>query len=749
MEVAQLEQNIDTNKEGGDLVHSPSYDSIRNPITGKWIDSSVFRKEALNFVKNGYYTPAPTGSPEWILYWTTQLERCSNGYQVGNWKITGHHYFYLNFIKIEVAVEISEDVAEKEQRFPDFWDGDYDYFWSLDIARFGVIPKEKYLVEQGFTIENNILPTYSRLSDEDKELYKKAQIKTLDDLKLRVKPHPDYLTGGYNLCVGKARRKGYSYKNGAICANTYNTKRNKLTLIGAFEKKYLYPKGTMQMASDYLNLLNQHTGWAKKREYVDRVDHRKASFSEEKNGVKYEAGYQSEIIAVTFQDNPDAARGKDSYYVLFEEAGVFPNLEEAYKATAPGLRAGRYMTGQIIIFGTGGDMESGTIDFSKMFYNPVGYRLMPFINIWDENALESTCGFFHPFYLNFEGYYDEQGNSDIDRALADEDKIRENIIKQAAGNKILQGRVQEFPKSPSEAFLTVSYNDFPVVELRNHLNKVIREKLHLRKSQIVTLFRDDKGVAKYKADLSGEQEVIWDYIPKTDNLAGAVVMYEAPVENAPKGLYKIGYDPYRQVNGTSLASIIVYKGTHKNSIRNNNTIVAEFTGRPRDPDDVNRIAELLAEIYNTEVMHENEVTHVVNYFKRRKKLHLLAAQPDEVISANITNSKVARVWGMHMVDKLKDAGEKYIKQWLLEEVDFDEHGNGILRLQTINCPGLLEELILYSRKGNYDRIMALMQVMFQIEEEELGQEYDDDKYEDKVQAMEEYLNNLYRRRGAN
>ena len=37
--------------------------------------------------------------------------------------------------------------------------------------------------------------------------------------------------------------------------------------------------------------------------------------------------------------------------------------------------------------------------------------------------------------------------------------------------------------------------------------------------------------------------------------------------------------------------------------------------------------------------------------------------------------------------------------------------------------GLLEELILYNKKGNFDRVMSLMMVMFQIEEDELGKEH--------------------------
>jgi hypothetical protein len=154
-----------------------------------------------------------------------------------------------------------------------------------------------------------------------------------------------------------------------------------------------------------------------------------------------------------------------------------------------------------------------------------------------------------------------------------------------------------------------------------------------------------------------------------------------------------------------------------------NIIVAQYVGRTQTTDSVNRIAEMLAELYNAEIMYENEVPDVKKYFERRKKLHMLAAQPDGVISKNIKASKVARVYGCHMNEKLKDAGAKYIKQWLLEERDFDEHGNVLLNLDFIYDIGLLEELILYNKKGNFDRVMAMMQVMFQVEEDELGKEY--------------------------
>lgn len=730
---------------------------------GKWLNSAAFREEAIKFQKNGYYCNAPTGTPDWFTYWEEQLRRCKEGYQIGNEKITGHHYMYLNFTQIQIVEQIKGSKASRKiTQNPDFWDGDFDYFWILEIAKNGLFNEESQVrslvtdeevkkfirlqdiidnlkYAEGEKVINN--PDYIKAINERNELTSDV---LYNRLKLKVKPHPDYLNGGYHVIVGKSRRKGYSYKDGAICANIYNTERNAQIIIGAHEKKFLYPKGTMGMASDYLNFLNEHTGWAKSRDYVDKQDHKKASYRTVVNGTVIEKGYKSEIFALSFKDNPDAARGKDAKIVLLEEAGAFPNLKDSFAAITPALTAGAYITGQIIIFGTGGDMESGTVDYADMFYNPEIYGLLPFINIWDENAENSTCGFFHPVTWNMEGYYDEQGNSDIEGATAFEKKRRKEILEKSSSMSTLNKHTQEFPFCPAEAFLTVNSNNFPVVELRNQLNKVIHEKLQLKKGTPVYLERKD-GKLIAKPDLKNKLEPVLHYRPKVEDISGCPIIYEYPVDNPPKGLYKIGYDPYRQdlSEGVSLASIYVYKSSHKFSYRRN-IIVAEYVGRPNEADDVNRIASQLAELYNAEIMHENEVTHVKNYFRRTKQLHKLAAQPDAVISKNIKNSTVARIYGIHMNEQLKDAGEKYIKDWLLEIRDYDENGNPILNLETIYSIGLLEELIQYNRKGNFDRVMSFMMCMFQLQEDELGKEYGN-KHNDKVEKIVNFFSKINKR----
>jgi hypothetical protein len=63
---------------------------------------------------------------------------------------------------------------------------------------------------------------------------------------------------------------------------------------------------------------------------------------------------------------------------------------------------------------------------------------MPFINIWDKDAQNSYCGFFHPVYMNMEGFYDEQGNSDKEAAIAYEESVREKIKKNSTSSLVLQ-----------------------------------------------------------------------------------------------------------------------------------------------------------------------------------------------------------------------------------------------------------------------------------------------------------------------
>jgi hypothetical protein len=102
----------------------------------KHINTEEFRPEAIRFENTrrkhgtGFYIDAPKGSIEYKNYWSLQKHYCQHGYSVGGVKITGEHYFYLNFcqisLKITKKITDATELVNKRTKvetavtFPDF-----------------------------------------------------------------------------------------------------------------------------------------------------------------------------------------------------------------------------------------------------------------------------------------------------------------------------------------------------------------------------------------------------------------------------------------------------------------------------------------------------------------------------------------------------------------------------------------------------------------------------------------------------
>ncbi len=712
-------------------------DNIRNP-EGIWINSELFRETGSFFMKNKYYTPDPWGSPAWYEFWEEERRRCIQGYSVGGAKITGDHYHYLNFCPIsKVDVHAARGrKAAKIEGFPDFWDGDYNYFWIREIARHGILDILKIPIE-----EQDII-----LSLEEKERFKKY-IELYNTLGLLYSPDPICLEGGRDLIIGKSRRKGFSYKNSSIAVKNFFHIYKSYTMLMAYEKKYLYPgiKTIFGKCQSYINFINAHTGFGTPSDYINNASHIKASYKQYQNGKEIERGLLSEIEAISFKDNPSAGRGADTYDIIGEEVGAWGvpgGLKNTLAAMRSSSEAGLFKTGMMTLFGTSGEIDSGTVDFADLFKRPNSNGFMAFYDIWGDFK-DKKEGFFFPRNLNTEGFYDKQGNSDLKAAKSFELQVRENLIKNGATSVEIKQRMQEESLNSAEAFSMIARNAFPVVELQRQLDFIESKNLYITKATPVKFYRE-KGIARVKPILDGSVKPINSYKDIPFDLKGCPVIYEFPSNNPPKGLYKIGYDPIRQDEGTSLIGIIVYKGAEIGSY-SHSVIVAEYIGRMESPDDNDEIAEYFADLYNTQIMHENECTGVKNYFRRKKRLGLLAAQPDSVISKNIRKSTVNRILGCHMNVQLKDAGERYIKTWLTTVLDYDNDGNPITVIDKIYSRRLLEELISYHREGNFDLISALIMCLFQVQEEDLNKSYDEDNTDSRIKQLEDIFKQLTRK----
>lgn len=634
--------------------------------SGKWLNSKVFREVAYYFKQHGVFTSAIKGTKEYKDFWLEQKRRCLEGYEIGGEKITGKHYFYLNFCPIKRTLE--EDTGKKKKTkyfdFPDFWDTDYDYFWQLEIAENGI---------------------------EERELKK-----------LRLQETPTYLGGGKFISVGKARRKGFSYKDAAVALWYYTFIKQSLVLLCAFDKKYLYPKGIFTMVNYYSNFINEHT-YFKKRRLVDKAadGYFKAGWREEIDGVTIEKGSFSEIMSITFADNPDAARGKDANLVIVEEAGEWPNFKEAYSAIEPTVRDGDHTTGFLIQFGTGSS-SGNSLDFERVFYNPDGFNMQSFKNKWDEEAGDQDkCGWYFPAYKNYVGFIDEQGNSDEEGAKKALTEKREQVKRTAKSPEDWKRHTVEWAWKPSESFQVIGSNFFPIEDIKKQIGIVkSNEKLHGR---LGSLSKDQTGKITFTVNLDAKP---LEYKDNRFDKSGYLQIWEDPIPNIPANMYVSGLDPYavdQSSDSDSLGSIMIFK-RFKMGETTYDCLVAEYTGRPNSFKEYYDQCILLLEYYGVvrNCLYENNINNFKTHCENKHKLHLLAFTPSVLKSASNQNSNNygLRVTG-NAHSSVKSELITYINNWLREESQ-----EGVSNVYKINSLGLLQELQSYNDTGNFDRFIA-------------------------------------------
>lgn len=639
----------------------------------KIVNSNKFRQASIQFLNTGQYCQYPEGTTEFYKFWDEERDRCINGYTADDGDfISGYNYFYLNYCPISRIVnhittdKLGNTVVKRvnEVSFPDFWDYDYYYFNAVQEAE----------------------------------------------------------EVGKHLCLLKSRRKGFSYKGGAMACRNYYLIPNSKTFIYASNKQYLTDDGILTKAWDYMDFIDKNTAWGKKRSVNTQMRRRAGFYTKDDYGNVIEMGYKSEIIGVTLKDNPDVVRGKKANLILFEEGGSFSELGAAWQIARPSVEVDGIAFGTMIVWGTGGTEGSAFETMKDMFYNPDGYNCLGFDNIWDETATTNKCGFFVPQYTNLdirdkEGkriYMDEDGNTFRKKSLEHILAERQIVISNATSNAAVDRYVAERPITPAEAMLEFNGNIFPKKELQEQLSLLRTNKKLQNHKQVGDLIQQPDGTIKWIIKKTGD---ITHYPLRTkrdettgaligDDPTGSIVIWEHPNKDASPGLYIAGIDSYDydESSTTSLGSCFIYKRVQ--SIEQySDIIVAEYTGRPKSAEEFYENVRKLLLYYNARAMYENQNKGIFVYFTNKHCDYLLADQPD-IINDIVSNSKVNRKKGCHMNKQIKQWGWGLIKDWLN-----DINADGKKNVYNIMSEPLLEELIAANDVVNVDRVMALTQVM--------------------------------------
>jgi len=452
-----------------------------------------------------------------------------------------------------------------------------------------------------------------------------------------------------------------------------------------------------------------------------------AKYQKKMGGNWVTKGSQSTIKNRTFRDNPFAAQGERSSVMIWDEIGMFNNFRESYATCVDVQQIDSWKFGSSLFTGTGGDFEGkGTIDAKYMFYHPDEFDCITYNNEWEK--IDREIGFFLP--SEYADMQFKNGNGDTTPELAakgrkyyEDERIR--LSSNKGDSLTLDNFIVYHPLVPSDVFLSKSGNVFPVAELQNRLTRVREYEIEAYVGKKVALHYEPESITgvDYKLNLKGEP--INEFPYKGSNREGCLMIYDFPETDdqgkVPSGLYLIGHDPYATDanTGDSLGSIYVIKTKAYPLKYGHDEIVAQYVGRPfQGRAVINEILLQLSMFYgNAKVYFENAVGNVKEFFEKRKKLYLLAKQPQTVLTKKASFvTGAAQIYGYPMSSRaIKQEAILYLRDWLLEEREAID-GVPLRNLDRINDEALLEELIAFNWEGNFDRVMGLAGCIVGLEE---------------------------------
>lgn len=673
-----------------------------------FVGTEIFSRVADFYEKHGCYCLEPDDSPNAIKFWQREMDRRVKGVQaycklyikdipaylaaksdaerkalLHKVRITGDHYNYLNYGRIERAPNEKErKQLDKEGRFkvntvegfPRFWDGDY---WNFKIDEL---------------IANN----------------------------------------SCNLCKAKARRKGFSYKRGSQAANTINANKNVTVTLAADQMDYLTEKGaTSYMVKVNLDWYEDKTYW--RRGYLSENFDKgiELGYKKSKEGQKA-FGFRSKLLSVAIGKNESAAVGKKAIETDFEEAGKCPNLQKALDVMMSNSESGAMRIGTIRVYGTGGTKGANWEAFSNCFYNPGKNDMLPMENIWDANSRHAVCGFFFPQIWDYEPFI-EDGNSLLFASWKDDyDKKRGAEKEKDAGEYNIY--VGQRANSPNEAFTNTQENIFHSPELTNHINAIKYDKSnHFYEDGWYIL---DDGRVRFVTKQECIERAIFgsdrfhEYITdvphnsKTD-VHGCIREFYSPIPN-DGSLYFISYDPYRVDKNkeevstkNSLASFQVWMRTNSKTPYMGKRLVASYCGRLDTMEAVDKLVLYACLRWNCKVLYEAGTGELVTNFKKWGYRDKLLKDPSSYINRSVDGPRITG-YGIVIGDgDIKLEGMRMVRDFLYEIVGKTSDDTPIYRFNQIYDISFLLELDRFIFGRNADRLSSAIVAMFEFRKDSL------------------------------
>lgn len=645
-----------------------------------------FRPSALHYEKYGTFTnlrPNANPNSEYGKWIREERRRIWEGYvreSDGEW-VTGYMYWFLNYspmmlskireYKDKNGKKRKSKRADRIEALPECWEGIYWRYHCLDQASNG-------------GLYNNF-------------------------------------DGGQHMAELASRGKGKSYSLASILNHIFVVGENEEAhekvkgIVTAYQKEYLTKDGVLNKFVDMANFCATNTQFPRKR-LKNSLQEMTWIMGYKDVELDIERGTQNTVLGVSSKDDESKLRGKRAAKILIEEFGTFPRLVDLYNVLLPSVQEGDIVFGQIYMLGTAGDNESDFAGAQEIMYNPKGYNMYAIPNVYDKfNQGKPYFVFFFPGYVNRKGCYNENGVSDVIKALIEILMNRYRVKYNSTDPNTIIKTIAEVPITPAEAIVKTGVNMFPVADLTERLGQLDANPTEYDDVYVGDLVFNKEGQVEYKPTSAMP---IRDFPHKDNKIEGAIELYQMPEIDKNTGKpfndrYILGADPYDddESNTMSLGSIFVLDLW-------TDRIVAEYTGRPLYADDYYEICRKLCLFYNGRLNYEYNKKGLFSHFSTRNSLYLLTDVLDFLKEKQMMKEGYGnKSKGTNASPAINAYARSRLRSWLLspvpiiQTIDGEEKEVLVPRLFTVRNRALLKELINYNSEGNFDRISAMGMLM--------------------------------------
>lgn len=645
-----------------------------------------FRPSAIHYEKYGTFTnlrPNANPNSEYGKWIREERRRIWDGYvreSDGEW-VTGYLYWFLNYspmmlskireYKDKDGKKRKSKRADRVESLPECWEGIYWRFHCLDQASNG-------------GLYNNF-------------------------------------EGGQHMAELASRGKGKSYSLASILNHIFVVGENKDAhekvkgVVTAYQKEYLTKDGVLNKFVDMANFCATNTQFPRKR-LKNSLQEMTWTMGYKDMELDIERGTQNTVLGVSSKDDESKLRGKRAAKILIEEFGTFPRLVDLYNVLLHSVQDGDIIFGQIYMLGTAGDNESDFAGAQEIMYNPRGYNMYALPNVFDKyNQGKPYFVFFFPGYVNRKGCYNEDGVSDIIKALIEILMNRYRVKYNSTDPNTIIRTIAEVPITPAEAIVKTGVNMFPVADLTERIGQLDSNPTEYNDVYVGDLVFGKDGQVEYKPTSA---QPIRDFPHKDNKIEGAIEIFQMPEidknTNKPyNDRYILGADPYDddESNTMSLGSIFVLDLW-------TDRIVAEYTGRPSFADDYYEICRKLCLFYNGRLNYEYNKKGLFSHFSTRNSLYLLTDVLDFLKEKQMMKDGIGnKSKGTNASPAINAYARSRLRSWLLSPVPVIQTIDGeskevmVPRLFTVRNRALLKELINYNSEGNFDRISAMGMLM--------------------------------------